>query len=393
MPTRSYLITTQAALDELCDRLAVVDRIGFDTEFVSEDTYYPQLCLIQVATATEIAAVDPFAVDDVTPLWQVLATKNHTSIVHAGREEFRFCFRSVRRPPSNLFDTQIAAGMIGPDYPAAYGTLVSRFLKHRLEQSETRTDWRKRPLSEAQIRYALDDVQHLLPLHIALQRRLMELDRNRWLAEELEVWKNDIQAAENRPNWRRVSGIGGLSPRSLAIIRELWFWRQEEAARRDQPPRRIFRDDLLVEVAKRKSADPEKIKAIRGLYRGARRRMIESISACVQRGLAAPLENFNQYRLQDLPPQLNLLGQFLTPALASLCRKENIAVSLVGTASDVRDLVAYRLGYHTAKSSKQPILATGWRSEFIGHLIEDLLAGRKSIRIDDPASNHPLSIE
>jgi ribonuclease D len=219
------------------------------------------------------------------------------------------------------------------------------------------------------------------------------LDRLEWLAEEMDRWLQNLRDARDRPRWRRVSGLGNLSPRSLAIVRELWHWRRAEAERRDIPPRRVLRDDLIVELAKRKSDNPDRIRAVRGMHQSVKRGTLEAIAECVRRGLAAPLGDIEKRPQEAMPSQLNLLGQFLAPALSSICRSANVATSLAGTATDVRDLIAYRMGFRETDEDSPPLLATGWRAELVGHLIEDLLAGKKSIRIEDPLSEHPLAFD
>src|SRR5262249_23790332 len=158
--------------------------------------------------------------------------------------------------PANVFDTQLAAGFCSMEYPSSYGSVVTKFLDQQPNKGEQRTDWRRRPLTDSQIDYALEDVRFLLPLHDELQRRLATLKRLDWLAEETRTWLEDLRASRERPRWRKVSGIGNMSLRNLAIVRELWRWRQAEAERRDAPPRRVLRDDLIVELAKRKSDQP-----------------------------------------------------------------------------------------------------------------------------------------
>jgi ribonuclease D len=171
------------------------------------------------------------------------------------------------------------------------------------------------------------------------------------------------------------------------------MWRRREAERRDVPPRRVLRDDLLVELAKRKSDSIDKIHAVRGMHRGMKPEMMTELAACVHAGLEAPLDDIERPSQEAMPSQLNLLGQFLSPALSSICRNANVAMSLAGTATDVRDLIAYRLGFAGAKGGEPPLLAIGWREELVGHLIEELLAGKKSIRIEDPLSEHPLAFD
>ena len=385
-------ITSPAQLADLCGRLARADRIGIDTEFVSEDTFRPELCLIQVATASELAVIDPYRCGDLAKFWTILAEGSHVTIVHAAREELNFALNACGLPPANLFDTQLAAGFCSAEYPSSYGSVVTRFVNARPAKGEQRTDWRRRPLTEEQIDYALEDVRYLLPLYDALQKKLKKMDRLEWLAEEMERWLAEVQESRDRPRWRRVSGVGNLSPRSLAIVRELWLWRRDEAERKDLPPRRILRDDLMVELAKRKSDDIERIQAVRGMHRGMKPQMLKELAACIRRGMEASLDDLERESRESMPSQLNVLGQFLSPALASICRSANVATSLAGTATDVRDLIAYRLGF-TGGSDEPPLLALGWRAELVGHLIDELISGKKSIRIEDPLSEHPLAFD
>ncbi len=385
-------VTTAAQLAELCQQLRSAKRIGFDTEFVSEDTFRPELCLIQVATEELMAVVDPQGIEDLTPFWEVLSQGDHITIAHAAREEINFSLHAVGAPPANLFDTQIAAAFCSNEYPAAYSSVVSRFLSRRLAKGEQRTDWRRRPLTDAQVHYALEDVRYLHELHDKIMGKLVKARREAWLAEEMQTFTEEVTAARSRKRWRRVSGIGNLAPRNLAVVRELWEWRQQEAERRDLPPRRILRDDLIVELAKQKVARPEKIKSIRGMQYGQLKKSTDDIAAAVQRGLDASLDDFKRERGKAPPPQLNLLGQFLSPAIASVCRGKHVAASLTGTASDFRDMIADHLGFGT-EDGDPPALRKGWRAELIGNLINDLLDGKKSIRIKNPHSEHPLAID
>ena len=383
-------ITTPAELGDLCRHLADVDRIGFDTEFVSEDTFYPELCLIQVATPERLAVIDPYQAGDLSPFWTALADGNHTTIAHAAREEINFSLKAIERMPAHLFDTQLAAAFCSTEYPASYASVVTKFLKQKPNKGEQRTDWRRRPLTTAQINYALEDVRYLLELHDVIAKRIELENRTGWFQDEIEVWQQEVDQARSRQRWQKVSGIGNLPPRALAIVRELWLWRQSEAQQRNLPARRVLRDDLIVELAKRKSDDPEKIRAIRGMHRGAKGKMVGQLAECIRRGLTADLDNQKRIARHHMPPQLNLLGQFLSPALGSICRRANMATSLVGTASDVRELIAFRLGFGGAEHREAPALAQGWRAKLVGNVIDELLSGKKSIRIENPRSAHPI---
>ena len=387
------IITTQDQLAELCRRLADEPTIGFDTEFVSEDTYWSQLCLIQVATPTILAIIDPLQVDDVTPFWQVLADGDHETICHAGREELLFSLQATSKRPARLFDIQIAAGLAGFDYPAGYGTLVYKLTGRRPPKGETRTDWRRRPLTKAQLEYALSDVQYLLACRDKLHARLESRGRIAWLEEEMTAWQDEVVSYQARKRWRRVSGISGLSRRNMAIVRELWHWREAEAQRLNRPPKRVLRDDLLVEMAKRAIDDPERILSIRGMERSGLQRAAGELAACVKRAIALPESEWPTSERREMPGQLNLLGQFLSAALTSICNSAQVAPSIVGGASDVRELIAWRQGYRGAAEEESPALDRGWRAEVVGRLLEDLLEGKKSIRIGDATSNEPLVFE
>ncbi len=391
-PVPSPIITDPQALEQLCERLQSASIIGIDTEFVSEDTFHPQLCLVQVATEHDLAAIDPLALANLDPFWKVMTAGDHITVLHAGREELNFFLRSpVAALPKHIYDVQIAAGFCSNEFPSSYSSVVSKFLGHQPAKGEQRTDWRRRPLSSAQVNYALEDVRYLLPLHKKLTQILKNLNRDEWLDAEMRLWQDEIVAANSRRDWRRVSGIGKLSPRNLAIVRELWNWRQAEAQRRNQPAKRILRDDLLVEIAKRKIDSPDQIMAIRGMDRGGAKRKAQDLADCVTRGLEGPVEKLSRgSRSDELPPQLNLLGQFLAPALGTICRRAEIATSMVGTATDVRELIAYRMG---VGGDTIPVLAEGWRAQLVGNVIDDLLAGTRSIRIANALADDPLVFE
>lgn len=384
------IITDDRQLRVLCDELAGAERIALDTEFVSEHTYRPQLCLVQVAAAGRLALVDALAVGDMTPFWEVLAREGHETIVHAGRGEVEFSIAAVGRPPAGLFDVQIAAGLVGIEYPAGYGSLMSKLLGRKTEKHETRTDWRRRPLAGRQLEYALDDVRYLEPIRDALVARLEKLGRRAWLAEEMRDWEQGVETSLNHERWRRVSGNSGLDSRSLAVLRELWRWREDEARRRDKPARRVLRDDLLVELARRKTADLKRIGAIRGLERGDLRRHLPAMAKSVARALALP-ENECPAEPRRLgpPQQPSVLGQFLFAALGSICREANLAPGLVGGPNDVRDWILHR-NRPAHDQGPPPALARGWRAEVVGQLFDDLLSGNVSIRIGDPDAEHPL---
>ena len=378
-------------LELFCKRAAESSFIGFDTEFVSENRYRPELCLLQVATNNEFAIVDTLAIENVDLFWDFLVQGDHVTVVHAAREEVLFCYRACQAKPKKLFDVQLAAAFTGMDYPCSYGNLIAKYLKRSIDKGETRTDWKRRPLSSRQLNYALQDVEFLQEVHGILHADLCKLNRLNWYEQEIERWTDNLIRAESEPQWRRVSGIASLNRAALAVARELWMWRDEVAEKRNKSPRRILPDDLLIEMSKRGSADVKRLKAIRGLENRIGVKNLEPVSAAIQKALELPPSDFPQRLPKKKETNLGLLGQFVTTALNIVCRNANIAPSLVGTAQDVRTLAAWKLGMLKLKTT--PELASGWRAEIVGQVIEQILDGKLVIRVEDPRSEHPLVIE
>src|SRR5437868_2427152 len=176
--------------DELaacCDHLAGCSAFGFDTEFIGEDTYHPHLCLVQVATAERLFVIDPLAAGPLDRFWEMVADPARVVVAHAGREEIRMCQLGCGRPPGNLFDLQIAAGLVGLGYPMGHGALVNNLLGVQLAKAETLTDWSRRPLTQQQVQYAYDDVRFLIALWQKLGKKLAKLGRRDWAVEEFRA--------------------------------------------------------------------------------------------------------------------------------------------------------------------------------------------------------------
>ena len=208
----------------------------------------------------------------------------------------------------------------------------------------------------------------------------------------MQRWQDDLEETERRENWRRVSGATGLSEKAMVIVRELWRWREAEAESQNRPARRVLRDDLIVELARRGKADPAQIRAIRGIERSLAKRHFAEVAECIGRAQELPRSEWPERPARKPSSHATLVGQFISTALSSICRAQQLAPSLVGTVQDVRDLVDYRLLPHD-ENTPVPALARGWRAEVIGQTIDDLLAGKLAIRIADPRADDPLALE
>ncbi len=381
-------IDTAEALDELCCRLARKSCIAFDTEFVSEDRYRPQLCLIQVAAEEIVAVIDPLSFEHTKPFWDLLAEPGRTVIAHAAREEIRFCYRYTDKKIAGLFDTQLAAGFVGLEFPASLANLVGRLLGKALPKGETRTNWRTRPLTEAQLIYAAHDVTNLEAMHSILVAQVQKAGRRPWLDEEGDLVQEGVIAAENNESWRRVSGASGLPIRQLEIIRQLWRWRDRRAQKIDQPPRRVMRDDLMVELAKRQASDVKRIRAIRGMEQRQFADHYDDIARAIQIALEVSEDELPRRPRGTREVVSPMLSQFLTTSIACVCRQHKMAPMIVGNTDDVRELIGYELDRH--KSDELPSLLQGWRGEIVGTAFRDLLAGRLAIRVANVREPQPL---
>ncbi|MCI0701259.1 MAG: ribonuclease D [Planctomycetia bacterium] len=381
------LVTHPAQLASCLTHLAKSPLIGFDTEFVGEDAYRPELCLVQVATAEELFVVDPFTCGSLDEFWKLLLDPERTVIVHAGREDVRMCYFQVGEPPAHVFDVQIAAGLIGLTYPIGYAGLVSELLRQRMHKGETLTDWRRRPLTPAQVRYAYDDVRYLLPAYRKLSERLKRLARTEWAEEEFAAFVRKAVADDATvEKWRKLKGIGGLDRRGLAIAREVFGWRERFAERVNRPPRYMMRDDLLVEVARRAPTKPEELHAVRGLPKGQEDAILEA----VQRASALRLEECPEPETRDNDPaNIVLLGNLLGVVLADFASRNRLAANLIASGSDLKAVVRSR----AYKQSLPDVpLCRGWRAEVVLPELLDILSGETAIRVANPRAANPLEL-
>jgi ribonuclease D len=382
------IVTQPEELAACCEALASCSHFGFDTEFVGEETYHPRLCLVQVATPTRLFLIDPLTTGPLDAFWRLVVDPARTVIVHAGREEIRLCRLWTGQAPGNLFDLQLAAGLVGLTYPLGHATLVNQILRVHMAKGETLTEWRHRPLTPGQIRYAFDDVRYLLPVWERLSARLEKLGRTDWAREEFARLATtatpDVQTNEK---WRKLRGLGSLDRRRLAVVRALYQWREETAATTNRPLRSIIRDDLIVEIARRNPTRERDLQVVRGLPR----RDLAAIVEVVTHAHSLPPEECPAVagREQD-PSQVTLVGNVLMAVLGDLCARHGLAPNLVATTQDVKLLVR---AHFAAEPPAESLLTTGWRSK---HILPDLLAilqGRRMLRVADIAAEAPFAYD
>jgi ribonuclease D len=375
------LIDSQEALEDLALALRREKQIGLDTEFVGERTYVPQLELVQVSGAESTAVIDCRAVASLDPLLEVLNDKRIEKILHAGQQDLELLFALSGRVPAPVFDTQVAAAMIGLGAQPSYASLLERVLQVRIDKTQTLTDWSKRPLTATQIAYAHEDVRYLLPVRERLREKLQALGREDWLREELARLESpsSYQRPTAREAYLRVRGRGGLRSKGLAILRELAAWREEEAQRRNKPRGGVLSDEVLVELARRAPERPDALRNFRGQFARAAERYSSAIIEAVKVALALPHEEWPHAAQTNHAPAPSAGVIELLQAVLRLSSEEaGIAPTMVATSADLHALVdAHALGRHP----ELPLLS-GWRREIAGANLLALLEGKASLRLD-----------
>jgi ribonuclease D len=381
-----YIVTDPDGVRACCDDVAASPHVGFDTEFVGEDTYVPDLCLVQVATPNALYVLDPFDCGPLGEFWNLIADPARVVVVHAGREEVRICNGAIGRPPGNLFDVQIAAGLLGLGYPLGYGPLVQSVLRKRLQKGETLTDWRRRPLSQDQIRYAFDDVRDLLGLWKKLEAKLAKLGRTDWAKEEFAAFiRRSLMEGSEIERWRKLKGVSNLDARRLAVLREVYLWREESAAKRNRPARTVLRDDLLVEIAKRAPKKEEEITSLRGVGRVD----LPGLMDAIDRARRLPEGDWPaEAERENDPHAVTLVASLLTVVLADWCAREGLTTPLVATSADVRRLVRATASGEPPPGDSQ--LTIGWRKEHVLPVLLEVLEGRRALRIKSLEGDAPL---
>lgn len=386
---REQIVTCSQELPEICAYLASRGRFGLDTEFVGEDTYHPHLCLIQVATVDRLILIDPLSVGPLDAFWNLVTDPANQVVVHAGREEVRLCRLWAGKAPGNLFDLQIAAGLVGLVYPLGHGTLVNQVLQVQLAKGETLTEWRDRPLTPAQIRYAFDDVRYLLPLWRELSRRLERLNRTSWAEEEFaRLARNGAPDETPVEKWRKLRGLGALDRRRLALVRALYQWREETAARLNRPARSLCRDDLIVEIARRNPSRERDLQVIRGLPR----RDLGAILQVLEQARTIPLAQCPAAadREQD-PPQAALVTNVVGAVLGDWCARQHLAPNLVANNSDLKLLVRSQI--RGVPFSAESLLAQGWRAAHVLPELRAILEGQATLQVTNPRAASPFTIQ
>jgi ribonuclease D len=367
------LVTEQSELDEACARLAEGEFLALDTEFHRESTYWPQLCLVQAATADYDVLIDPLADLDLGPFLQLIADPSRTKVFHAARQDLEIFARLIGAPPGPIFDTQIAAMAAGLGDSISYENIVSKLLKAQVDKSSQFTDWTRRPLSEKQLAYARGDVTHLRQIYAILRDRLAKRDRLHWIEEEhAALLDPSLYAFDPKESWRR------LKPRKmkadyLAVLASVAAWREALAQELDKPRGRILKDDAIQEIALQRPRTGEALERMRAVPAGfSRSRHGQGLIDAITRALDDPAAYAPELeREEPMGPPAGALGELLKVLLRQIAEEADVAPRLIANAADIERI---------ARDDDPDVAAMrGWRREVFGEKALALKAGRLAL--------------
>ncbi|MGB0257141.1 MAG: ribonuclease D [Coraliomargarita sp.] len=386
------MITTTQALAEAVQQARAAGAVGIDTEFIWDRTYYPTLGVVQMGMPDgHCELIDAPAIEDWSPFAELMADPDTVKILHDAKQDLIILRRACGADPKNIFDTQLSSGFVGLSATISLRDLLKTLVKVRLAKTETQSDWVARPLTEAQIQYAEDDVRHSVKLMEKIYERAEALGRRSWIEDEMSFYDEASIYAERDPDAEmpRVRGSGALTQQQRNILRALGSWRELTARRRNLPRNFILSDDAIVSLTKRLPKSAEDIKPMKGLTERALQRNRGKIWAAIERGIEGDLPPLANGRLNGIQPDDGYEAR-VDLALAYVkgtCLAANVDPALIGNRAEIAGLV---LDVERADGERHRILR-GWRNDFCGETLLSLMQGKCIVRVD-PETGFPQGV-
>ncbi|GMQ88557.1 MAG: ribonuclease D [Gammaproteobacteria bacterium] len=363
-------------LDHFCRSIKGTPWIALDTEFIREKSYYPQLCLIQIGVSGQAACIDPLGIDDLAPLYDLLYDRSVVKVLHACSQDLEIFVHLQGKVPGPIFDTQLAAPLLGLPEQMGYANFVKDRLDLSLDKTQTRTDWSHRPLSDKQLKYAGDDVRYLADIYPTFCEQLDDLGRLDWLQaefspyEQLERYRHDPAQA-----WQRIRGVEKLRPAALSIVQLLARWREQLAQQRDLPRNWIFKDDALVDIARMAPQQTDELIKIRALPPKSVARHGQQIINLVQEANQRQPDPLPGWKQRTKPSgQEEALADILHAQLRLLADRHKINSTVLASR---KDLVALVQG-----DGDIPVLH-GWRLEMAGNELLAMYNGKRIVSVNN----------
>lgn len=378
--THETLVTDAVELERAVSAARAGGRAALDTEFMREKTYRARLCLVQIAAGDSLWLIDPLIDLDLQPLADLIAAPDVQVILHAGKQDLEIFYEMYGCVPSNILDVQIAAAFAGYGASLSYGRLVQATLGVSLTKGESYTDWCRRPLTDAQRRYAADDVRYLFDATDRLSKELEAAGRAKWVAEELKDMEDERSYRLDLDSvWKRVGGRGSLSPRASTVLKELARWREETAMKRDIPRGWVIKDATLVDVARRAPKSIGELKSIRGFNAREAERAGTDILAAIERGRGAAVVDKPDSPERSIQARARMVSGLADAVVRARCEKAGLATELVATRGELESLLVEVFSGRLDESRHR--ILHGWRREIAGEAVVDLAEGKVAVRV------------
>jgi len=367
-------IAGDEALASFCQRLASSSYCAVDTEFIREKTYYPLLSLIQIASENELVCIDPFAIKDFTPLVELFQKPDLLKVFHSPSQDLEILYQQFGQVPSPVFDTQLAAAVLGFQHQISYAGLVFEITGTQLEKKHTRADWSKRPLSDDELDYAMDDVRYLMPVYREVQQQLQAKNRLSWIEKDLQLMsEGSAYEIDISDQWQRLKGVQKLKGVQLLIAKKLCEWRELRAQQKNRPRRWIFADDWIIEISRKRPVTLDELSSIREIPEKVVEHQGSTMVAKVNEALQSDASQWPQpVRPRSLTSAQQALGDCLMGICRIIAEDNDIALATFATRKDIDSLIINR------KASR---LAQGWRFTMAGEQLLGFIHGQNRLSV------------
>lgn len=371
------LIDDDSQLKAFVKRCCTSPYMAIDTEFLREKTYYARLCLVQVAIEGEVAIIDPFAIKDITLLNDALTSPDVVKIFHASSQDIEILYHETGVVPRPVFDTQVAAALLGKSQQASYSSLVSSYCSVNLPKKDSFTDWSQRPLKDSQIRYAADDVVYLPQIYYDMVEVLNEKNRLHWLDEAFEeISSPEKYEIKPEERYRKLRRVNQLNAQQMAAAREFAAWRELKAQKINVPRKWIVSDEQIVEACRREARTIDELFMVRGMRESLRAEDARQAVACIKKGLSCPKDQLPQ--VHEKPKNehnVDIVVDLMNTVVHLRARENHIAPQTLAPQAELMKLAR---GH-----DDECELLKGWRYKVIGKELKELLKGKFSLRIAD----------
>lgn len=367
-------ITDQNTLNDFYNKCKIEKVLAVDTEFIRDSTYYPSLCLIQIAGINFAAAIDPLAKLDMSPIWELLLNKNILKVFHAGRQDIEIFFGLMGEIPTPIYDTQIAAMFCGLGDQVSYESLVNNFLGLSVNKEHQFTNWLQRPLSKNQINYAISDVTHLINIFPLIRKTIKDNNREEWVTKELEyLSKKELYKVRADEVWKKIK-LKNSNPQMLNLLKYLAYWRENECKKRNIPRNRLIRDDVLINISFSKPKTISELKKIRAIPKNLSNDDFSQILEVIDKAEKVKREEWPLISTST-SPQISKSSLELLKILLKYCSEENgLAEKVIANTDDLKSILEGQ--------KKNMKVFTGWRNKIFGEMALSLLNGKLAFKIE-----------